>query len=67
MAAVSLHQRLVTFLVEVVIAGGRAACEHASCTRLGILSLVLTDPVGRTLGANVFQKSLDYESYKQRI
>ena len=45
----------------------RAACGHATCTLLGILSLVLADPVGKTHGANVFQKSLDYELYKQRI
>ena len=45
----------------------RAACGHASCTLLGILSLMLADPVGKTHGADVFQKSLDYESYKQRI
>ena len=43
------------------------ACGHASCTLLGILSLVLADPVGKTHGADVFQKSLDYELYKQRI
>ena len=43
------------------------ACGHASCTLLGILCLVLADPVGKTQGADVFQKSLDYELYKQRI
>ena len=43
------------------------ACEHASCTLHGILSLVLADPVGKTLGADVFRKSLGYKSYKQRI
>ena len=45
----------------------RAACGHASCTLLGVLSLVLADPVGKTHGADVFQKSLDYKLYKQRI
>ena len=43
------------------------ACGHAACTLLGILSLMLADPVGKTHGADVFQKSLDYELYKQHI